>query len=70
MVKDVSPKKTSITALKPSLTNTGSQSRQLQPINSFYQCKFFQTYSKDSRRGMNLFDFLVYGLAFWSVANT
>ena len=57
MVKDVSPKKTNITALKPSLANTGSQSGQLQPINSFYQCLFFQTHSKDSRRGINLFDF-------------
>ena len=54
---DFSPKKTNITALKPSLANTGSQSGQLQPINSFYQCLFFQTHSKDSRRGINLFDF-------------
>ena len=54
---DFSPNKRNITALKPSLANTGSQSGQLQPINSFYQCLFFQTHSKDSRRGINLLDF-------------
>ena len=52
MVKDVSPKKTSITALKPSLANTGSQSRQLQPINNFINVYFSKPIQKTLDEGL------------------